>query len=222
MSPKSIKKRFFSSNKRPGTEYYVIESNAPGPVVMITAGIHGTEIAGVEVAEKCRELTLRKGTLIVVPLVNRNAYQKGIRGKPDLNRTFPRFSKDLPRHTISRQIFRLVKHYKPKWCIDLHEADGLYRVNHKKWGQTIVIYPNERTKRVATKVVFKVNQNIARRSHKFSVRSVVLPGSFRTAVARVLRSNAVTLETSMQQPKRVRVQYQTDIVQLFLKQIGII
>lgn len=67
----------------------------PGPVLLITAGIHGDEISGVEIVRrvlKSRNLRSLRGTLIAVPVVCMPAFLSRSRYLPDrrdLNRLFP-------------------------------------------------------------------------------------------------------------------------------------
>lgn len=212
----------YSLVDKPETVYYVIKGRQDGPVVLVTAGIHGTEIAGVLAVEQLRHMQLRRGTLILVPTVNIRAYRQRERGKPDLNRTFPRRSGDKPRHRISRQLFSLARRYQPAWCIDLHEANGFYRLDHKKLGQTLIVYPNPKTARTANRVTALLNHSIAKKSRKFAVKQGKLRGSFRTATGAVLGSHAVTVETSMQQPRALRVRYQVQLVRTLLREIGLV
>jgi hypothetical protein len=68
-----------------------------GPVVLISGGVHGDEINGVVTAKRLLEefdegLTLLKGTLIFIPLVNIYGFLSNSRTFPDgrdLNRSFP-------------------------------------------------------------------------------------------------------------------------------------
>ncbi len=203
-------------------EFYTIKGAKPGPVVMITAGVHGTEIAGIMAARKLINTQISNGMLIIVPIVNQVAYRQRKRGNPDINRTFPRYPGDKPKHPIADGILQIAKKFHVTWCIDLHEANGLYRLDHTKLGQTLIVYPDEKMHRIAKRVTEKVNQNIQVRLKKFCVRQGKLPGSLRTAMGNVLHLKAITVETSMQQPKRLRVQYQTQIVQALLHEIGII
>ncbi|MFD1677929.1 succinylglutamate desuccinylase/aspartoacylase family protein [Alicyclobacillus fodiniaquatilis] len=206
----------------PETSYYVIRASREGPVVLVTAGIHGTEIAGVQAAERLRNIQLNQGTLIVIPTVNIRAYRRRERGKPDLNRTFPRRSSDKAKHRISRHLFALARRYQPEWCIDLHEANGFYRLDRSKLGQTLIAYPNQATVYTAKQVVAGLNQSITKGTRKFAVKQGKLYGSFRTAAGAVLGCRAITVETSMQQPRAVRVQYQVRIVRALLREIGLI
>ncbi|WP_196138087.1 succinylglutamate desuccinylase/aspartoacylase family protein [Aliikangiella sp. G2MR2-5] len=73
---------------------FVARSKKPGPVLMISAAIHGDELNGIEIIKRLisKKLVLKKGTLIAVPMVNvygvlnQNRYMPDRR---DLNRSFP-------------------------------------------------------------------------------------------------------------------------------------
>lgn len=74
---------------------YVFRSKKPGPVLLLTAGIHGDEINGIEIV---RRLILKKrlmpdaGSVIAIPLVNVYGFIHNSRSLPDgkdLNRCFP-------------------------------------------------------------------------------------------------------------------------------------
>lgn len=219
---KSGLKTSSATDSKKKLDYFIIRGRLPGPVVMLTAGIHGTEVAGVLTARKLRAIQLARGTLIVVPLVNPRAYKCKTRGKPDLNRTFPKRSTDKPRHYISKQLFELGRKFQPDWCIDLHEADGYYNLDASKLGQTLIVYPNKKTVQTAQRVTRIVNQRIESKKKKFAVKQGELPGSFRIAAARLLKAHAVTVETSMQQPRRLRLNYQQTIVHALLREIGLL
>jgi predicted deacylase len=76
---------------------FIRSSKTEGPVLLISGGIHGDEINGVVSAKKLLEefdqgLTLLKGTLIIIPLVNIYGFLSNSRTFPDgrdLNRSFP-------------------------------------------------------------------------------------------------------------------------------------
>lgn len=73
----------------------VIRGRRPGPVLFVSAALHGDEINGVEVARRLlamRLLAELRGTLIVVPVVNVFGFVGQSRYLPDrrdLNRSFP-------------------------------------------------------------------------------------------------------------------------------------
>jgi hypothetical protein len=76
---------------------FIRSAKEDGPVVLISGGIHGDEINGVVTAKRLLEefdegLTLLKGTLIFIPLVNIYGFLSNSRTFPDgrdLNRSFP-------------------------------------------------------------------------------------------------------------------------------------
>lgn len=73
----------------------IIHGKKPGPVLLVSAAIHGDEINGVEIIRrllKLRQLSGLAGTLIVVPIVNIHGFVANSRYLPDgrdLNRSFP-------------------------------------------------------------------------------------------------------------------------------------
>jgi uncharacterized protein len=74
---------------------FVFRAKEDGPCLLLTAGIHGDEINGIEVLRRLiKEKTLMpdRGTVIVIPLVNVYGFISTSRNLPDgkdLNRCFP-------------------------------------------------------------------------------------------------------------------------------------
>jgi predicted deacylase len=76
---------------------FIRSSKIEGPAILISGGVHGDEINGVVTAKKLLEefdqgLELKKGTLIIIPLVNIYGFLSNSRTFPDgrdLNRSFP-------------------------------------------------------------------------------------------------------------------------------------
>lgn len=112
----------------------VIErANKPGPVVLITSGIHGDEINGVEIVRQliAKEINKPKmGTIICIPVVNIFGFLDMKRAFPDgrdLNRVFP----GNPRGSLaSRFAYQFVKKILPvaDVCMDFHTG-GASRFN---------------------------------------------------------------------------------------------
>ena len=73
----------------------VIRGRKDGPIVFISAAIHGDELNGIEIIRRIRKLNILnklKGTLILVPIVNVYGIMNLSRYLPDrrdLNRSFP-------------------------------------------------------------------------------------------------------------------------------------
>lgn len=74
---------------------HVIHGKRPGPVLFVSAAIHGDEVIGAEVVRrllKADVLRTMAGTLLAVPIVNKFGFMNHSRYLPDrrdLNRSFP-------------------------------------------------------------------------------------------------------------------------------------
>ena len=73
----------------------VIRSMKPGPVLLLTGGLHGDEINGIEIVRKMLSAGMLKpdrGSVIAIPLMNVYGFIQNVRGVPDgkdINRSFP-------------------------------------------------------------------------------------------------------------------------------------
>jgi predicted deacylase len=103
----------------------VLHGRAEGPIVWLSAAIHGDEVCGIEVIRRVLEqLDVRRlrGTLIAVPIVNVYGFINGDRYLPDrrdLNRSFP----GSPRGSLAARIAHLMMTEVVAKCevgIDLH------------------------------------------------------------------------------------------------------
>jgi len=77
----------------------VVHGKRPGPVIFVSAAVHGDEINGVEIIRRLlnsKTLAYLRGTLLAVPVVNPFGFIQRSRYLPDrrdLNRSFPGTSK---------------------------------------------------------------------------------------------------------------------------------
>ncbi|MGI9249049.1 MAG: succinylglutamate desuccinylase/aspartoacylase family protein [Woeseiaceae bacterium] len=77
------------------TPVLVVNGARPGPIICLTAAVHGDELNGIEMVRRVlHEITPRKlsGAVIGVPIVNVQGFRRGSRYLPDrrdLNRYFP-------------------------------------------------------------------------------------------------------------------------------------
>jgi predicted deacylase len=195
---------------------------------MVVSGIHGKETASIGAAErlvdllKQQKLSISRGKLIIVPIVNQEAYRKRIRGVPDLNRTFPRKEKQAATQPLAAAVFELAQKHQPAWYLDLHEANGLSQKDAKMLGQTLITNTGNPAVPAVRRIIKRMNQSIGVKDRHFNIRLHELSGSSRTAAARILGAGSVTVETCWSLPKNVRVNYQMDIVQHFLREAGVI
>ena len=112
----------------------VIRSKKPGPTILITAAIHGDEINGTGIIHDFLfggEIALKKGTLVLVPVVNVFGFESHERYLPDrrdLNRSFP----GAPNGSMASRIAdKLMTELVDKcdYAIDLHTA-AIQRTNY--------------------------------------------------------------------------------------------
>lgn len=104
---------------------HIIRGREDGPVLLITAAIHGDEINGVEIIRRLLKNTFRrklKGTIIAIPIMNIygfNSLSRYLPDRRDLNRSFPGSKKGSLAgrlaNIFSRKILKHCTH-----AIDLH------------------------------------------------------------------------------------------------------
>lgn len=105
----------------------VIRGRKDGPVVFVSAAIHGDELNGIEIIRRFRKLNILKrlrGTLILVPIVNVYGIMNLSRYLPDrrdLNRSFPGNSKGSLAGRVAKVFFDEIVS-KCDLGIDLHTA----------------------------------------------------------------------------------------------------
>ena len=104
-----------------------IKSVNPGPVVWLTACIHGDEVGGMviiqEIFKKIKN-SLLKGSIYAFPLLNPIGFEAGLRNivfsKEDLNRSFPGNKDGSLAERIADKIFSNIKDTHPSVVLDLH------------------------------------------------------------------------------------------------------
>lgn len=105
----------------------VIRGKKDGPIVFVSAAIHGDELNGVEIIRRLRKLEILKklkGTLILVPIVNVYGIMTLSRYLPDrrdLNRSFPGSVKGSLASRVAKIFFDEIV-TKCDLGIDLHTA----------------------------------------------------------------------------------------------------
>jgi hypothetical protein len=111
----------------------VVHGPRPGPVLCLTAGVHGDEVNGIEVVRRLfadLDPARVSGTVVGVPIVNPHGFRRGSRYAPDrrdLNRHFPgrRYGSAASRiaHALFEHVVRHCDH-----LLDFHTG-SLERTN---------------------------------------------------------------------------------------------
>jgi predicted deacylase len=108
------------------TPVFVARGAAPGPTLCVTAGVHGDELNGVEVARRAfgrvDPRTLR-GTLITLPAINAQGVRtenRYLSDRRDLNRAFPGREQGSVSSLIASAVFDVIRRCDA--LVDLHTA----------------------------------------------------------------------------------------------------
>ena len=147
------------------TPYYIRQAETPGPVVVITGGVHGNEPAGAVAAQDIRHWEIIKGTLIVIPEANPGGLEAGTRSTPgegDLNRNFPGQNESINAvdGPTATAIWDFVREQSPAWLLDMHEGYD-YRVTNPDSVGSSIIHMNDRvTTAYVERMIDAVNAGI--------------------------------------------------------------
>ncbi len=147
----------------------VERSDVPGPTILITAGIHGDEVNGMEVVRQLISHGVNKpakGTIICIPVINVFGFLAKSRSFPDgrdLNRVFPGIKNGS---LASRVAYRFTSEVLPvaDLCLDFHTG-GADRFNA---AQVRIAPDHEELRELAT--VFQA---------PFTLIDPYIPGSYR-------------------------------------------
>ena len=113
---------------------HVYRGREDGPVLLLTGGLHGDELNGIEIIRRMinnGSIIPRRGSVIAMPLVNAYGFLQNVRGVPDgkdINRSFPGNKSGslakLIAHTLVNQIIPQID-----YGVDFHTG-GASRSNY--------------------------------------------------------------------------------------------
>lgn len=116
-----------------GTPVLVASGAKPGPVLCLTAAVHGDELNGIEITRQVvHHLNTKKlkGTVIGVPIVNLDGFHNAsryLKDRRDLNRYFPGSTEGASASRIAHSFFtQIITHCDA--LVDLHTG-SFYRTN---------------------------------------------------------------------------------------------
>jgi hypothetical protein len=212
------------------TPFYIRESGQPGPVVMITGGVHGDEPAGAAAAEQIRHWHVGKGKLIVVPRLNvlgLAAQQRTMPGLKaalaDLNRDFAHVDHkgEPPRGRPATEVWRFVLQQKPDWLVDLHEAGTLHGTAEDSVGNTLLVVPSPELTKAEPELLQAVNATIPDRRYHFIVGRRPKDTTLARAAGEHLGIHCFIIETAKSgQTLEVRVAEHCTIVKALLRHLA--
>jgi hypothetical protein len=214
-----------------GTDYetpvYIIKTDCKEPMIMIVAGTHGNEKAGIKAAEYLKEnIKIEKGTLIIIPKANILACEENVRCFPseiNLNRVYPGNPQGNSVEKLAYEIFSLMKKYDIGLLVDLHESIEFYRKNPKNYGQTIVIdSDDDYLFELSSFLAEDMNKGIIEDGNKYQVLVDPIKGSTAYCAYYQLGIPALTFETCRKLPLSFRIGEQIKLVKIILSKWNMI
>jgi hypothetical protein len=209
------------------TPVYIIKTDYKEPVIMIVAGTHGNEKAGIKAAEYLKDnLQIERGTLIIIPKANIFACEENLRCFPpeiNLNRVYPGNPQGNSVEKVAYEIFSLMKRYDISLLVDLHESREFYRVNPNNYGQTVVIDSDDDCLfELSSFLVEEMNKGISEDSNKYQVLVDPVKGSTAYCAYHQLGIPALTFETCRKLPLSFRIEEQIEFVKVILSKLNML
>jgi predicted deacylase len=194
--------------------------------VLVQAGIHGDEIAGVHALQELLEEDLRpaRGRLLVVPIMNPPAYRarrRFVEGGLDLNRAFPgdaRHARYEPR--LARTFMDLVTEERPALVATLHESQKRYDpAVSPSFGQTLV-YGVSPCPPILEEVVGALNVALRSEDERWATQYYPVATSSTEVIVDATGCVGTCVETWMGFEERRRVEMQKEVVLRLLRAVG--
>lgn len=217
----------------PTVALHVFDAAEPGPTVVMQAGIHGDEVAGVHALSELLEEDLRprRGRLLVCPVMNAPAYRARQRAAPgglDLNRCFPGDAAAAEREKrLARVFMDLVLDERPALVCTLHESQKRYDpAVVPSFGQTLV-YGVKPMPEVLGRAVDRLNalkhsDDEVWAPHYYPVATSSTEVVVETLAQRGCECVGICVETWMGFPEPRRVAMQRDVVRVLLDEFGVL
>ncbi len=230
-------------------DVFHIKGRETGPTLLLVGGIQGNEPGGYLAADLYADVALKKGNMIIVPRANFYSIvtnQRGVRG--DMNRKFAGARVESDRDTPVVEIIKgLIK--KSDYFLNLHDGSGYFfpkwespMRNPNRFGQSVIadadVYVRQdgrvlRLEEIAQQVVHKINPRITETKHLFRFnnhrtleKDTTHKEQRRSATFHALTKAGIPafgIETSKNiSDYRLRVRYQTMVINAFLDQFGIV
>ena len=224
------------------TDYFVIDSGADGPTVLLIGGMHGNEPSGSRAAAQILHWPITKGKMVVVPRANvlgLEANTRSIPGQPEesenLNRNFPQEEQNgeehvMPRGELATSLWSLAIETQPDWVIDLHEGYEFNRSHNppegkkKSVGSSVIYQGGPRMDPLAERVADAADAYVTDPDRRFSlIRGGPVSSGVAGACIRAFGTNGIICETTYQdQPLSFRTQQHRAMVNVLLIHIGLI
>lgn len=217
----------------PNVVLHRLKASEDGPKLLIQAGIHGDEIAGVHALQELLErgFAPRRGELLLVPVMNPGGYRARERraaeghagyGGHDLNRAFPGDAEsDVWEPRLAHRFMKLVDDERPALVATLHESQKRYDPEvQPSFGQTLV-YGVDPAPPVVSEVVARMNETKRSDSETWASQYYPVATSSTEVIVEAFGCVGVCVETWMGFDERRRIEMQQEVVCHFLEAFGL-
>lgn len=198
---------------------YYLNKNKNGPKIVIVAGIHGNEIAGIEAAEKIIEEAYDWAEMVIIPRANIEAARLGVRNPyymSDLNRSFPGRNPGTDSQLLADEIFTIIKNESPDMVFDLHEWEKKFDEDESLLEYGLIF--NSMENKLWESVEKLYNEYKYLNLDYKLVRSLGPPsGSINKEVSERLKIPVLTIESNMGDSLEKRFDFQLDIIKNTIK-----
>lgn len=220
-----------------------IESDQPGPTVLVIGGIQGDEPGGFHAASMLvTNYKATKGAIWVVPNLNFSSIINRSRGlNGDMNRKFKEVGKDDPDYQSVNRIKALIRDQQIDFIFNLHDGSGFYRPtridkmhNPNRWGQSIIIDQEiidtpkfANVGDISRSAIKKVNRHLLTKEHIYNLHNTHTHKGDKemektlTYFAINNGKAAVGIEASKNLPTHERVYYHLQVMESLLDELGI-
>ena len=164
-----------------------IESEKPGPTLLVFGGIQGDEPGGFNAASLLvTNYSINKGKVWVIPNLNFESIIKRSRGvNGDLNRKFSELAILDPEFQLIQRVKKIILDPQVDMILNLHDGSGFYskkyvskKRNKNRWGQSIVIdqesigeSPLAQLAKTANRVLERTNKLIENQEHHYATHN---------------------------------------------------
>lgn len=190
-------------------EIFTYDSKVNGPTILIIGTTHGNEPAGYFIIKNLidklnnKDIILKQGQLILIPLVNYCGYKLNMRNNflyGDINRQYNTSNK------INKFIIEQV--INSDFIIDFHEGWGFHKINNNSIGSTITANNTYDSIQIANNMINDINYTIKDENYKFTLHhNNIIDGTLQEYVKKI-NKNYILIEITGQnniQPLNLRI-----------------
>ncbi len=216
----NVKDTYIMEGTRYETPIYYLNHGNKGTKVFIVGGIHGNEIAGIEVAKKIVEEKYIWANMVIIPMASIEACRLETRNPyymMDLNRTFPGKKSGTDTEILAYEIFRVIELEKPDFVIDLHEWNRLHDEDSSLLTHGLILSSVEGKLWKSAEKVYNEYNRLNDEEVKLSLNISPPSGSLNKEISEKLGIPVLTIESNMDNSLQERIDFHIYIIENIIK-----